>query len=78
MSNISTSIQAVSMGLGFAWLPEEHIAKQLKMGVLVPLPLKNGGIVEVPLYLILANPDFVGPGVKHLAKIIKESLTLRN
>ncbi|MGB4498832.1 MAG: LysR family transcriptional regulator [Methylococcaceae bacterium] len=76
VSNISTSIQAVSMGFGFAWLPETHIANELKAGVLLPLPLREGGIIEVPLYLILANPDFVGAGVKHLAKIIKELSTM--
>lgn len=74
VSNIYASIEAVSMGFGFAWLPEEHIAEQLKTHVLAPLPLREGGIVEVPLYLILANPDFAGSGVKHLAKIIRESL----
>lgn len=72
VSHISTSIQAVSMGFGFAWLPEEHIAEELKAGILAPLPLQEGGVIEVPLYLILANPDFVGEGVNHLAKIIKE------
>lgn len=77
VSNISTSIQAVSMGFGFAWLPEEHIAKQLKTGVLMPLSLKEGGVLEVPLYLILANPDFSGEGVKHLASIIRESMKLK-
>ena len=76
VSNIFTSIQAVSMGFGFAWLPEEHIAEELKTNILAPLPLREGGIIEVPLYLILANPDFVGAGVKHLTKIIKESLSL--
>lgn len=76
VSNIHTSIQAVSMGLGFAWLPEEHIQDELKSGVLRSLPLREGGILEVPLYLILANPDFVGAGVKRLAEIIKTAVEL--
>ncbi len=29
---------------------------------------------EVPLYMILATPDFVGPGVKRLAEIIRQSV----
>jgi DNA-binding transcriptional LysR family regulator len=73
VSQIATSIQAVSMGFGFAWLPEEHI-RELKTGLLKPLPLREGGALEVPLYIILANPDFVGPGVKRLAEIIRESI----
>lgn len=71
VSHIATSIQAVKMGYGFAWLPEEQILEELQTGLLKPLALRAGGIVEVPLYLILANPDCAGPGVLHLANIIK-------
>jgi hypothetical protein len=42
--------------------------------VAAPTTNANGGVVEVPLYLILANPDFIGPRVKHLATIIRESI----
>jgi len=74
VSQVATSIQAVCMGYGFAWLPEEHISKELQTGILKPLPLKEGYTREVPLYLILANPDFAGPGVRRLADILMESV----
>ncbi|MEC4747202.1 LysR family transcriptional regulator [Methylomicrobium sp. Wu6] len=74
VSQIATSIQAVSMGFGFAWLPEEHIHEELETGLLKPLSLREGGIIEVSLYIILANSDFVGPGVRRLAEIIRESV----
>jgi len=74
VSQVATSIQAVCMGCGFAWLPEAHIREELESGILKPLPLREGYAREVPLYLILANPDFAGPGVKRLAEIIKESV----
>lgn len=74
VSQIATSIEAVSLGYGFAWLPEEHIREELRAGTLRPLPLREGGTREVPLYLILANPDFAGPGVRHLAEIIREAV----
>lgn len=74
VSQVATSIQAVCMGYGFAWLPEEHISKELQTGILKPLPLKEGYTREVPLYLILANPDFAGPGVRRLADILTESV----
>ncbi|MBU2571330.1 MAG: LysR family transcriptional regulator [Gammaproteobacteria bacterium] len=74
VSQVATSIQAVSMGHGFAWLPLEHIREQLRTGILKPLPLKEGNTREVPLYLILANPDFAGPGVRRLADILTESV----
>jgi len=72
VSQVATSIQAVSMGYGFAWLPEEHIREELRAGILKPLPLKQGHIREIPLYLILANPDFAGSGVRCLANILRE------
>jgi DNA-binding transcriptional LysR family regulator len=75
VSQISTSIQAVTMGYGFAWLPEEHIKEELTTGLLKPLPLREGCTRELSLYLIMANPDFVGPGVKRLIEIIKESVS---
>jgi DNA-binding transcriptional LysR family regulator len=62
------------MGYGFAWLPEAHIHEELRIGTLKTLPLREGGAREVPLYLILANTDFAGPGVKRLAEIIRESV----
>jgi len=74
VSQVATSIQAVSMGYGFAWLPEEHISDELRTGILKPLPLKEGYMREVPLYLILANPDFAGPGVRRLADILMGSV----
>jgi DNA-binding transcriptional LysR family regulator len=73
VSQVATSIQAVCKGYGFAWLPEEHIREQLRTGLLRPLPLREGGTREAPLYLILANPDFAGPGVRRLVEIIRES-----
>lgn len=73
VSQVATSIEAVSMGYGFAWLPEEHIKLELKSGLLRPLPLLEGGIREIPLYLVLANPDFAGPGIRRMVEIIKNS-----
>jgi len=62
------------MDYGFAWLPEEHILEELRAGIFRPLPLREGGKREVSLYLILANPDFVGLGVRRLGEIIRESV----
>jgi DNA-binding transcriptional LysR family regulator len=78
VSQIATSIQGVSLGFGFAWLPEAHIREELKTGFLKPLVLREGGTREVPLYLIFANPDFPGPGVKRLAEIIREVVETGN
>ncbi|WP_244859737.1 hypothetical protein [Nitrosospira sp. NRS527] len=42
--------------------------------MLRPLPLWEGGTREVTLYLVLANSDFAGPGIKRLVEIIRKSV----
>lgn len=73
VSNLATSIQAVRLGYGFAWFPEEVIRQELAEGVLKPLPMREGGEFFADLYLILADPDFAGPGVRRLAEIFREA-----
>lgn len=75
VSNLSTSIEAVVMKQGFAWLPEAHIHTRLQSGELRPLPLREGGIREIPLYLVLAHPDVAGPGTRHLAETIRTTVS---
>lgn len=70
VTQVATSIKAICMGQGFAWLPEQDIKAELHSGILKPLALQAGGVREVPLYLILANPDAAGPGVRRLAAIL--------
>lgn len=72
VSHLATSIEAVRLGYGFAWLPQEHIRHELETGSLKRLPLREGRERQVELYLILADPDFAGPGVRRLAAIISE------
>ncbi|MCB1943584.1 MAG: LysR family transcriptional regulator [Candidatus Accumulibacter sp.] len=72
VSHMASSIEAIRMGHGFAWLPREHIREELATGLLEPLPLREGGERLVALYLVLADPDFAGPGVRRLAGIIRE------
>ncbi|MCX7089493.1 MAG: LysR family transcriptional regulator [Methylococcales bacterium] len=74
VGHVATSIQAVVKGYGFAWLPVQHIGEELRTGALKPLPLKEGSVREVPLYLIMADPDFAGSGVRRLTEIIRESV----
>lgn len=71
VSNKATSIQAACMGLGFAWYAEEMIRRELDSGQLKPLPLRDGGLRFGALYLVLAEPDFPGPAVRHLAELLR-------
>lgn len=72
VSNMPTSIGAACRGYGFAWYPEEKIRGELKDGTLKALPLVRGGERLVTVYLIVAEPEAAGPGVKRLAQIIRE------
>lgn len=72
VSNMSTAIEAACAGHGFAWFPEERIRDELQRGALKPLPLQGGEERFVELYLILADAEFAGPGVRRLGEIIDE------
>jgi DNA-binding transcriptional LysR family regulator len=60
------------MGLGYAWYPEESIREELESRRLVPLPLEEGRERYVTLYLVYADRDTAGPGVRQLAGIIQK------
>jgi DNA-binding transcriptional LysR family regulator len=74
VSNMSTSIEAVRMGHGFAWFAEEKIRNELEAGILKPLPLREGSERFGELYLILTDPDSAGPGTLRLVEIIRAAV----
>lgn len=74
VSHMSTSIAAVSLGLGFAWLPEHSIADQLADGCLKPLPLREGAQRFAQLYLVFADRDYAGPAAQALAGLIRSGV----
>lgn len=74
VSNLSTSIQAVRTGYGFAWFPEDTIRDELRDGVLKPLPMREGAERFGDLYLVVADPEGAGPGARRLAQIIREAV----
>ena len=74
VTNMSTSIGAVSRGHGFAWLPQDKIRTELEEGTLKILPLRGGRERTAQLYLIFADRDAAGPGVLRLAEIIREDV----
>jgi DNA-binding transcriptional LysR family regulator len=71
VSNKATSIRAVTMGLGFAWLPEDTIQEELAAGTLKPLPLKEGVAREAQLLLAFSDPEFPGRDAQRLGDIIQ-------
>ncbi|WP_327124024.1 LysR substrate-binding domain-containing protein [Nitrincola sp. A-D6] len=71
-SNASTSIKSVCAGLGFAWYPRVKIQQYLDTGELKPLPLESGASRYVPLYLVMSEGEFAGPGTRRLARLIQD------
>jgi len=74
VTNLSTSIGAVSRGHGFAWLPQDKIRTELADGSLEILPLRGGRVRTVQLYLLFADRDAAGPGTLRLAEIVREEV----
>ena len=74
VGHMATSLQAARMGFGFAWYPEEKIREEIAAGELKVLPLKDGGEAFAEIYLVLADPEGAGPGVRRLAEILKQDV----
>jgi DNA-binding transcriptional LysR family regulator len=74
VTNMSTSIGAVSRGHGFAWLPQDKIRTEIDDGSLRILPLRGGRVRTEQLYLIFADRDAAGPGTQRLAAIVREEV----
>jgi DNA-binding transcriptional LysR family regulator len=74
VSNMSTSIGAVSRGYGFAWLPEDKIRNELLSGELKPLSFRDEQRRNQSLYLAFADRAGAGPGAIRLAEIIREEV----
>lgn len=73
-STLASSIAAACRGDGFAWYPESSIGDELADGRLRPLPLHGAEERFAELYLVVADPDGAGPGVRRLARIIGEAV----
>ena len=72
VSHMSTAIRAVVLGLGYAWFPEEIIREELDAGKLKALPLQEGAELVGTLYLMYADREAAGPGVRRIAELLQE------
>ncbi len=70
VTSMETSAAMVADGLGFAWLPRHLIQKRLEDGTVRPLPLVEGQIRRVPLYLIFGDGAGAGPAARQLAGML--------
>ena len=74
VSHINTSLEAICMGLGYAWLPDAYTHEAIAAGELKYLPVEVGAAREVTTYLTFSDKDFSGPATRKLAEILKENL----
>lgn len=64
VSHVRTSIDMISNGLGFAWLPKHSVTDKIAQGQLKPLNLSHGGSRQVQLYLVFTDGDRLGPAAR--------------
>lgn len=64
VTHLRTSIDMISHGLGFAWLPVQAIARELELGSLKPLPMLHGATRMAQLYLLFNDADRLGPAAR--------------
>lgn len=74
VSTMGTRIQALCQGLGFAWSPLLKIQRELKDGLLKPLPLEHGSRQYADLYMIITDAEGAGPATLALAGMIREQV----
>ena len=70
VSHLKTSIEMLKSGLGFAWVPREHIAAELAAGTLSPLPMAEGGTRRLDMHLVHTDRDSAGPATRELARLL--------
>jgi DNA-binding transcriptional LysR family regulator len=75
VSHMATSIHAVRLGYGYAWLAEEKIREELAARTLEPLRLREGPERYAQLYLLFGNRELAGPGTLRLAALIREAVS---
>ena len=74
VSTMSTRIQALCQGLGFAWSPLLKIQRELEQGLLKPLPLKYGSRKYADMYLVITDAEGAGPATLALAGLIRQQV----
>ncbi|MGM8931531.1 LysR family transcriptional regulator [Salinicola halophyticus] len=75
LGHLSTSIDMLERGLGFAWVPETRIRSALDEGRVKALPLRAGGVRRVALQIFHRDVDGAGPATLALARTLKASVT---
>ncbi|MFE8070299.1 LysR family transcriptional regulator [Marinobacteraceae bacterium S3BR75-40.1] len=68
VTQLTTSIQALEAGHGFAWMPQMLVQEALDHGRLQPLPTRAPSERFAELFLVFADRDLAGPATRFLAE----------
>lgn len=74
VTHSSTSLNILRRGLGFAWMPESWVAKDLAQGTLKALSVVPDNIRYVDLYLIEAHAETSGPATRFLTQLFIQAM----
>lgn len=72
VTSIETAMRAIEEGLGFGWLPQQHIQSALQQGILKPLPIGTGSHYSANLHLVFGNENS-GPATRQLAEELRDA-----
>jgi len=72
VGSLATAATFVGSGLGFAWLPRHLIERELRDGVLKPLPLEQGGSRHPTFYLYSNKDKPLGPATQILVELLRQ------
>lgn len=72
VGSLATAATFVRSGLGFAWLPEHLIRRELEDGCLKALPLSTGGQRETRFFLYPNRNRQPGPATRILAGLLRQ------
>jgi len=72
VSDFSHARDILQSGRGFCWMPEFAVSGLIETGEIFPIKTKDNINRLVTLYLVIPEPDGMGPGVELLNTLIQE------
>ncbi|MGO3344241.1 MAG: LysR family transcriptional regulator [Marinomonas sp.] len=72
VSSVQSSLEIVTSGIGFAWLPKADLQSELDSGKLKILNLVSGGERTFYMYAILGKGERTGPAARLLVELLQK------
>jgi DNA-binding transcriptional LysR family regulator len=74
VNDFNHSVELVTLGLGFAWVPLDRITTQLTSGELVKLPLVQGANRHIDVKVFFPRRESTGPAARYLGDLLEQKL----